>query len=111
MFPECVESVQIVCGLSLGKDVSGPYQYQKMVNNKQAYKHQSKEFYLFYSGWLKVDTSMLYNREDKDRKKARGYILTDEDAACPEQVLPGSWTYYQDYRDHEDISVSQGRNI
>ena len=100
-----------MCGISLGEDVSGLYQYQEMLNNKQAYKHQAKDFYLFYSGWWKVDTGILYNSEDKERKKARGYILTDEDAACPEQVSPGSWIYYRDYLDHEDIAVSQGRNI
>ena len=92
----------------LGVDTSGHYAYLEMLNNKPAYKHETRDLYLFYAGWWKVDTSAIYNSPDK--ANARGFIRSEMDVACPELVNPGNWKYYEANMDHSTISVKHGKS-
>ena len=74
-----------------------------MRNNKPAYKHMTKDYYLFYAGWWKVDTGAIYNSFDTN---ARGFIRSEMDVAQPDLVNPGNWRYYYDHMDHSTISVT-----
>ena len=78
-----------------------------MLNNKPAYKHETRDLYLFYAGWWKVDTSDIYNSPGK--ANARGFIRSEVDVASPELVNPGNWRYYDDNMDHSTISVTHGK--
>ena len=77
-----------------------------MLNNKTAYKHETRDLYLFYAGWWKVDSSAIYNSSDNN---ARGFIRSEVDVASPELVNPGNWRYYDDNMNHSTISVTQGK--
>ena len=103
-----MEKIQINSVLTLGYDTSGRYDYLEMLNNKPAYKHETRDFYLFYAGWWKVDVSEWYNSPDK--AAVTGLIRSEEDVACPELVDPGYWKYYDDSMVHSTISVTHGNS-
>ena len=102
-----MEKIQINSDLVLGVDTSGHYAYLEMLNNKPAYKHETRDLYLFYAGWWKVDTSAIYNSPDK--ANARGFIRSEMDVACPELVNPVNWKYYEANMDHSTILVKNGK--
>ena len=103
--PVCGETIQINSEVIFGVDTSGSYDYLEMLNNKAVYKHETRDLYLFYAGWWKVDTSAIYNSNDNS---AIGFIRSEVDVACPEMVNPGNWMYYDDNMDHSTISVTWG---
>ena len=67
----------------------------------------TKDYYLFYAGWWKVDTGAIYNSFDTN---ARGFIRSEMDVAQPDLVNPGNWRYYYDHMDHSTISVLHGKS-
>ena len=86
----------------IGQDVSGTYYYHEMVNNKPAYKHQYKEFYLFYAGWWKFEVPSNYGSAG-----STGFIKSDENIGCPEEVGAGQWLYYESHLQHSEIQVTE----
>ena len=60
------------------------------MNGRPAYRHESKDFYLFFAGHWKVEPQVNYNIEN-----AVGFIKTDEDDICPVNVGK-KWKGYYD---------------
>ena len=104
----CTEKIQISSEVTLGIHTSGFYTFLEMINDKPAYKHEAADLYLFYAGWWKVDTGELFQGDD--RAATVGFIRSEEDVACPDNVEPGHWKYYENTLLHEAISVTQGQN-
>ena len=100
-------AIQINSEVVLGVDISGRYDYLEMLNNKTAYKHETKDLFIFYAGWWKVDTGTIYKNS---ASSAVGFIRSGEDVATPDLVSPGNWRYYEESMDHSTISVTQGKN-
>jgi hypothetical protein len=96
----------VISDVVLSKDVSGTYYYHEMVNDKPAYKHQFKDFYLFFAGWWKFEVPANYKSAS-----ASGFIKTNMDTGCPEEVGDGNWIYYESNLDHSNIKVTEGKNL
>ena len=81
--------------------------YQELYNDRLMYKHETKEFYLFYANWWKVD---VHPDLFSNPATAVGFIKSDIDVKCPETVDPGYWSYYDNSLQHNGITVKQGEN-
>ena len=90
-------------------DLSGTYYYYGMANDKPAYKHQYKDFYLFYAAWWKIDTLSNYKNAG-----AVGFINnqpSNENEGCPEEVEMGKWFYYHSHLSHAEIKMTEGKAL
>ena len=107
-FAGCSTELKLVCGETIGFDVSGIFHYQEMLNGKPVYKHENKDYMLFYATWWKIDVSSLLGDED-----AIGFVRTNLNIGCPEDVGAENWLYYEDHLAHSDITVDkyEGRKI
>ena len=97
--------ISVNSGVVIGQDVSGIYYYHEMVNNKPAYKNLYKDFYMFFAGWWKVETPANYGSAS-----SVGFIKSNVNTGCPEEVGDGNWVYYEGHLQHQDIKVTEGRN-
>ena len=98
----CATSIRVVAETVLKEDISGTYYYLETVNNKPAFKHQYKDFYLFYAEWWKVEVPANYKSSS-----AVGFIKAEENVGCPEEVEMGKWVYYESHLPHTEINVTE----
>ena len=65
----------------LEKDFTGKYIYREELNGHPSYRHESKDWYLFFAGHWKVEPQSNYGSLEDI-----GYIYTDEADSCPLNV-------------------------
>ena len=99
--------VRVSAVTSLDTETAGIYTYHEEHLHKPTYKHVSKDLYLWWDGWWKVDNGDWYS---SDKANPLGFIRSEEDVGCPELVGSGKWKYYDDDMPHSAITVEQGRS-
>ena len=107
---DCFTSISVIAAeVVLNSDVSGTYYYYEMANDKPAYKHQFKDFYLFYAAWWKIEAPSNYKNAG-----AVGFINnqpSNENEGCPEEVEMGKWFYYESHLNHSQINMTEGKAL
>ena len=105
----CVSNLLLTgaCASSLNIDASIPedglYKSFGTLNGRPSYKHETKEFYIFYAGWWKLDTKHWYEAPNPEHPV--GFIKSNDNVPCPEQAKSWSSLVY----DSSSISVTQGQ--
>ena len=102
---DCSEIIKLTAKPRFKKNFSGVYYFLEIKNGKPAYKHENKDFYLFFKGWWKIDSLAWYS---KPVGTSNGFISSNDNAVCPDKVKAGSWKYLGEAKRDEGISISQG---
>ena len=102
---DCSEIIKLTAKPRNKKDFSGVYYFLEIKNGKPAYKHENKDFYLFFKGWWKVDSLDWYLTP---KEKSSGFISSNDNAVCPDKVKAGSWKNLGEANMDEGIFIGQG---